>query len=91
MGSDEERARGIAASGVASAMDGWRGRVREREREGPRLRGVGKIGEGGGGVRNKTGGNVKDGGKEGKVLGSSMLRRRGRAGTEKPSEGRVGQ
>ena len=32
MGGDEERARGVAASGVASAMDGWRGRVREREK-----------------------------------------------------------
>jgi hypothetical protein len=61
---------------------------RGREREGPRLRVVGKIGEEGGGVRNKTGGNVKDGGKEGKVY---MLRIRGRAGTEKPSERRVGQ
>ena len=48
------------------------------------MRGVGKIGEGGGGVGNKTGGNVKDGGK---VSRSYMLRMRGRAGTEKPSEG----
>ena len=86
MGGDEERARGVEASGVVSAMDRWRGRVRERQ--GPRLRGVGKTE---GRVGNKTGGNVKDGVKRRKGERSYMLRMRGQVGAEKPSEGLAGQ
>jgi len=67
---------GVEASGVASAM-GWR---RGEEREGARFEGCWKDWR-----------NGKNGGKEGKVDRSYMLRMRGRAGTEKPSEGPVGQ